>query len=179
MQHKYQSCSYKIKVFLSSAMNGDVHLYQRMAIKSFFERMPFFELFAIEDSASTADIETRYLSMVSRADIVLLILQDEFRDAVFQEYTAAQNSNKRIFAYIKDIDSDPRLKSFVNDDVRKKVVTKDFYSITDLIDSIEKDLIEDLLGKYVQLYEDNRLLKEQLSLKKHTVPAGFDPSTVR
>jgi len=179
MQHKYNASSYKIKVFLSSAMFNDQHLYQRMAIRSFFERMPFFELFAIEESASPADIEARYLSMVSRVDIVLLILQEEFREAVFKEYTAAQNSHKRIFAYINDIDRDSQLKSFVNDEVRQHCTTKQFFTVVDLIDSIEKDLIEDLLGKYIQLYEENRYLNDQLSLKKGSASASFDPSSVR
>lgn len=176
MQHKYNASSYKIKVFLSSAMFNDQHIYQRMAIRSFFERMPFFELFAIEESASPADIETRYLSMVLRSDIVLIILQDEFRNAVFQEYNAALNSCKRIFAYTKDIDRDQRLKDFVINEVRQHCTTKQFFTVVDLVDSIEKDLIEDLLGKYVTLYDDNRRLKEKLS---QTVPYGFDPSSVR
>jgi len=59
--------SNRIKVYISSSMKKEYNLEQRRAIKSFFDRMPIFDCFEIEDSASPESLNTKLINKVKNS----------------------------------------------------------------------------------------------------------------
>lgn len=161
MQYKHIIRGNRIKVFLSSSMEDNKFIEQRNMIISFIERMPLFELFAVENYSSDQPIQNRYVDAVKRTDIVLLILQTKLREGVENEYQAAIRNEKRIFAFIHNGKKNSELKKFV-EEVNNKVTSTKFNDNKELIDKIESTLLEDLVEKYVKLHEDNASLKKRL-----------------
>ena len=165
----------RVKVFISSSMAAQSFLEQRSALISFFERIPLFSHFAIESSASPDNVVDRYLEKVKWADIVIVILQQDLRPGVVKEFYKAVENQKRVFAYVSSQSKSPDLETFIRDEVRSKVTTTDFSDTVQLIDKIEKDLLDDLLTKYVNLYEENISLKREIDLlsKPHGLSSLF------
>lgn len=164
LENKHKVEANLIRVFLSSSMKNERFKDQRRAIKSFFERMPLYELFIIEDSANPEEVQNRYTRKAKNwTDLVILVLQKDLRDGVVKEYGAAKRGNKRIFSYIHTGKKEDELEEFI---VRVKeeaeATVTEFSDLGDLIDKIEKDLLEDLVEKYKSLYQQNLKLKRQL-----------------
>lgn len=162
MQYKYIVKSNCIKVFLSSSMKNKTYLEQRSAIISFFDRMSLYELFAIESSASPDNVVDRYISEIKRSDIVILVLQEDLREGVVREVHSAIRTSKRIFAYIDSGEKTNELQEFIQNEVQSYATTVNFADTVNLIDKIERDLLEDLVSKYVELHKENLYLKKQL-----------------
>lgn len=162
MQYKHIVKSSCIKAFLSSSMKNQIYIEQRSAIITFFDRMPLYELFAIESSASPDNIMDRYISEIKKSDIVILILQEDLREGVVKEVHTAMRTNKRIFAYIHSGEKTKELEEFIRDEIQDYATTVSFENTVTLIDKIEKDLLEDLVSKYVDLYKENLYLKRKL-----------------
>jgi hypothetical protein len=156
-------------VFLSSSMKDDKFREQRNSIIAFLERMPLYSLFAIENLSSDQQIQKRYVAEVKNTDIVLLILQNDLREGVANEFYAAKRNNKRIFAFTHSGRKSNELKSFIRDEVNSYITSTQFKDNRDLIDKIEATLLEDLVEKYVRVYEQNISLQSELERisKKH------------
>ncbi len=148
MRNKYEWKSSSIKVFISSSMKNDLHMERRAAVHAFFERMPMYECFVIEETASPDDVETRYTDKVLWADIIILILSDTLSKAVCQEYQTALTQKKRIFTFINNGITDPELNKFIKSEIEKTVTYTTFNNLRDLIDKIEKSLLDDLALSY-------------------------------
>ncbi|MED2489852.1 DUF4062 domain-containing protein [Bacillus cereus] len=171
MQYKYSITSNKIKVFLSSSMKDERFRDQRNGIISFLERMPLYDLFAIENLSSNQSIRARYIEEVKNADIIILILQSDLREGVIHEFYAATRSKRRIFAFIHTGRKTKELREFIDREVNTYVTSTQFKDNRDLIDKIEATLLEDLVVKYVRLYEENINLYNQLD--RLSKPKGY------
>jgi len=143
-------------------MKNEKFLEQRNAIISFLERMPLYDLFALENISSDQHIQQHYVSEVANADIILLILQSDLREGVINEFYAAKRNNKRIFTFVHTGRKKVELKNFIEREVNTYVTSTLFKDNRDLIDKIERTLLEDLVVKYVRLYEENLELYNQL-----------------
>lgn len=148
-------------------MEDSRFMEQRNTIISFLERMPLFELFAIENYSSDQPIQNRYISAVKQTDIVLLILQSKLREGVLNEYQAALRNEKRIFAFIHKGRKTPPLNEFIVE-VNNKVTSTQFSDNKELIDKIESTLLEDLVEKYVLLHEENAALRKTMRKLGHS-----------
>jgi hypothetical protein len=137
-------------------------LDQRNTIISFLERMPLYELFAIENTSSDQQIQTHYVTEVINADIILLILQTELREGVANEFYAAKRNKKRVFAFVHKGRKNQELKDFISNEVNTYITSTEFSDNRDLIDKIERTILEDLVIKYVRLYQENIELYRQL-----------------
>lgn len=135
---------------------------ERGVIKTFLERMPLYEPFLIESGASPDNVIEKYIEEVKRSDIIILVLKKELREGVRKEFVAAKDYKKRIFAYLHSQNANKELKDFFRNEVQKIGTTAFFNKTAELIDQIEKDLLDDLVSKYVQFYEENIILREKI-----------------
>ena len=142
-------------------MASKAFLERRSAIISFFDRMPLYDYFAIEISASPDQVVDHYVKNVKWADLIILVLQSKLRPGVAKEFDTAKRNRKRIFAYIQIGKKSPDLKAFIKE-VQEIATTTEFSDTVNLIDKIEKDLLEDLVTKYVELYQENLSLRDEL-----------------
>ena len=140
----------KIKLFISSSMNTDEHLLYRAALKCFFDRIPIYSCFIIEQGASPDDIEDRYLKQLKKSDVVILILDSEIREGVKKEFDTAIRNKKRIFGYIKNCTHTTELNNFIENELKKNATTMNFNKINDLVEI------------YSDLYHENINLKDEI-----------------
>lgn len=138
----------KIKVFLSSSMQNEKYKEQRDIIDNYFSRMPLFDCFLIENNASPQDVKTNYRNEVKESDIIILILQNDLRQGVYDEYQTAIANKKRILAYIHSGQKKQKLKNFIKSDLQENVTTYTFSEISELIDKIEEGLFKDIIRIY-------------------------------
>jgi hypothetical protein len=143
-------------------MKDKKFLEQRNTIVSFLERMPLYEIFAIENASSDQQIQSHYINEVKQSDIILLILQGDLREGVANEFYAARRNKRRVFAFVHSGRKNKALKDFIRDEVNTYVTSTEFVDNRDLIDKIETTLLEDLVKKYVMLHEENIELHKQL-----------------
>ncbi|WP_142283134.1 hypothetical protein [Gottfriedia solisilvae] len=143
-------------------MKDDKFREQRNSIIAFLERMPLYSLFAIENLSSDVHIQQRYVTEVKNTDLVLLILQTDLREGVANEFYAAKRNQKRIFTFIHEGKKSKQLKEFIDQEVNNYLTSTQFKDNRDLIDKIEATLLEDLVEKYVRLYEENLMLHGEL-----------------
>lgn len=142
----------KLKVFLSSAMTGELK-EERAAIKVLFNASEklntFFELYAIDDHSSPIDIHSSYKKEVQDSKIIICIFGEELRDAVIDEFITAQNNNLNIFCYIKErVSKSTALIKFI-DEHAHDVHCGYFYETSDLTIKIQNDLWADIFHSYI------------------------------
>ncbi len=163
MQHKCDLGADRIKVFFSSSMANERYMEQRLAVRSFFERMePLYHWYFIEDHASPNPVEREYTEEVVNSDLVIVVLQSNLRTGIKKEYEAAQRAGKRIFCFEHSGRKTQALKDFIGS-VRLSLGTTKFRDTRDLIDKIEHNLLSDMVKDYVRLYEENKKLREALA----------------
>ncbi|XHC26765.1 MAG: tetratricopeptide repeat protein [Phycisphaerales bacterium] len=109
----------KLQVFLSSAMTGELSA-ERIALRTLFAHANYLselvDLFAIEDHASSREIEAAYLEEVAAADLVVVLLGTELRDAVVKEFDHAEKCGKRMLCYIAgNQQPTSELKAFISE----------------------------------------------------------------
>lgn len=140
-----------ISVFLSSAMTGELGI-ERNSVRTLFREnstiKSFYDLFAIEEHASPDAIERAFTKEVQNSNIVIILLGDEYRDAVIKEYQTARLSDKLIFIYIKHPKQrSTKLSEFISSEVYK-YNPGTFHDTIDLCDKIKQDLRSDLFNAY-------------------------------
>lgn len=154
----------KLKVFLSSAMTGELK-EERTAIKVLFnanEKLAtFFELYSIDDHASPNSIQKAYTNEVQGSKILICVLGETLRDAVVDEFITAQTKDLNIFCYIKE--SVPRsmeLNKFI-DKHAHQVHCGHFYDTSNLTNKIQNDLWEDIFDTYIRSMKSDEEFKQQ------------------
>lgn len=141
----------RLCVFLSSAMTGELDS-ERSGIRILFETDPvlkeFFELYAIEEHASPRPIERAFITEVRQSDLLILLLDQQLRDAVEKEFLEACNSNTRIFVYIRNTGKrDDRLATFIGQQAYR-FHCGSFNNSVDLCFKIRNDILSDLMSQY-------------------------------
>jgi tetratricopeptide (TPR) repeat protein len=140
-----------IPVFLSSAMNGELDI-ERNSIRTLFREnalaKDFYSLFAIEEHASPEMIQKAFTYEVLSSTILILILGDNFREAVIEEYQTARKSGKRVFVYIKSSKNrSDALSEFISSEIYKYNPGA-FHDAVDLCERIKRDLKADMIKAY-------------------------------
>lgn len=143
----------RLSVFLSSAMTGELDS-ERDGVRILFGTDPvlkeFFELFAIEEHSSPQTIEKAFVEEVRQSDLLILLLDQQLRDAVEQEFLEARGSNTRIFVYIRNTGKrDERLAEFIGQQAYR-FHCGSFYNPMDLCSKIRNDILSDLSRKYFE-----------------------------
>lgn len=143
----------RLSVFLSSAMTGELDS-ERDGVRILFVTHPvlkeFFELFAIEEHASPQPIEKAFVEEVRQSDLLILLLDQQLRDAVEQEFLEARSSNTRIFVYIRNTGKrDERLAEFIGQQAYR-FHCGSFNDPMDLCSKIRNDILSDLTRKYFE-----------------------------
>lgn len=143
----------KIKVFLSSAMTGELYA-EREAVRTLFDFNEFFiqmfDLRIIENNASPDNIKEAYEHLVNKSDIFILLLNEELRKAVFNEYNIATRNQLNVFCYIKENQKrTEELEQFIQDFPYNKHTCKRFYCPQDLVKFIKEDISGDIIKKYL------------------------------
>jgi tetratricopeptide (TPR) repeat protein len=140
-------------VFLSSAMTGELDS-ERDGIRILFGTDPvlkeFFELYAIEEHASPQSIEKAFVEEVRQSDLLILLLDQQLRDAVEKEFLEACSSNTRIFVYIRNTNKrDERLAAFIGQQAYR-FHCGSFNDSIDLCSKIRNDILSDLTRQYFE-----------------------------
>lgn len=140
----------KLNVFLSSAMTGELD-EERAVLKSVFPKSKlnnFYKLYSIDEHASAKSIQQTYVEEVRESEILILILDKEIREAVYEEFNTAEKSSSKIFCYIKNTEGRTQdLEEFISEKAYK-YHCGNFYSSQDLSGKVENDLIDDLIKTY-------------------------------
>jgi hypothetical protein len=143
-------------------MANALFMVQRAAVVTLIERMEMFEIFAIEDHSSPLSISEYYVKEVQESDVVIMILQGELREGVAKEFMAAKRNGIRIFAYIHSGPKTKELEDFIADELHGIVTTGYFTFTNELVDRIEKDLLEDIAKTYKSSRKTEANLRNQL-----------------
>ena len=143
----------RLSVFLSSTMTGELDS-ERDGVRILFRTdqvlKEFFELYAIEEHASPQPIEKAFVEEVRQSDLLILLLDQQLRDAVEQEFLEADNSNTRIFVYIRNTGKrDERLAQFIGQQAYR-FHCGTFHDPMDLCLKIRNDIISDLTRQYFE-----------------------------
>lgn len=141
----------RLSVFLSSAMTGELDS-ERGGVRILFGTDPvlkeFFELYAIEEHASPQPIEKAFVEEVRQSDLLILLLDQQLRDAVEQEFLEAGNSNSRILVYIRKTGKrDERLAQFIGQQAYR-FHCGTFHDPMDLCVKVRNDILSDLTRQY-------------------------------
>ncbi len=141
----------KFNVFLSSAMNGELD-QERIVLRFGFDEdqilSEFYELYAIEDHASSRTIQKAYNEEVINSDLVIFLFCKELRDAVYEEYQTALTHNKKFIIYVKNVENaDKRLTDFITKEIYK-YNPGSFYEPRNLFSKIKEDLKDDIARSY-------------------------------
>jgi tetratricopeptide (TPR) repeat protein len=155
---------HKLKVFLSSAMTGELK-EERVAIKVLFnsnEKLnSFFELYAIDDHASPNSIQIAYTNEVQESKILICVLGEELRDAVVDEFITAKAKDLNIFCYIKErVPRSIELNEFI-DKHAHQVPCGHFYETSELTNKIQNDLWKDIFNTYIRRMKSDEDFKQQ------------------
>jgi tetratricopeptide (TPR) repeat protein len=141
----------RLIVFLSSAMTGELD-GERNGVRILFGSDPvlkeFFELYAIEEHASPQTIEKAFVDEVRQSDLLVLLLDQQLRDAVEKEFLEACSSNTRILVYIRNSGKrDGRLATFIGQQAYR-FHCGSFNDPVDLCSKIRNDILSDLTRQY-------------------------------
>ncbi|MGD8306000.1 MAG: tetratricopeptide repeat protein [Ignavibacteria bacterium] len=141
----------KFNVFLSSAMNGELD-QERILLRFGFQEdlilSEFYDLFAIEDHASSRTIQKAYVEEVINSDLIIFLFCKELRDAVLEEYNTALANDKKFIIYLKNVDDvDSNLSDFIKKEIYK-YNPGSFFDPTNLFSKIKEDLKDDIARSY-------------------------------
>lgn len=110
----------------------------------------FFELYAIEEHASPQPIEKAFIEEVRQSDLLILLLDEQLRDAVEKEFFEANSSNTRIFVYIRYTGKrDEKLAEFIGQQAYR-FHCGSFNDPMDLCCKIRNDILSDLTRQYFE-----------------------------
>jgi len=141
----------KIKFFLSSPMNNPHMVDVRKAIKSYFDRSELYQLVCIDDTAGAVSPRGKYSSEIASSDAFIMILNEDYREAVQDEFEIAQNYGKPVFVFIKHGQLDDKQQEFKSNVIKNPVTYMNYLNVEDLINGIERTLCKDMLQHYKQL----------------------------
>jgi tetratricopeptide (TPR) repeat protein len=149
----------KISVFLSSSMTGELNA-ERESLKTLFSSDPilkeFYDFYSIDEHASPREIQEAYIDEVKEKDIFLLLLNEDLRPAVYEEYNTALKKKKTFFCYIKanSPNRNPELVKFIDCEIYKHHPAH--YSDTqDLWKRVNNDFKSDLTRSYFNKLDDS------------------------
>jgi tetratricopeptide (TPR) repeat protein len=124
----------------------------------------FFELYAIEEHASPQPIEKAYIDEVRHSDLLVLLLDEQLRDAVEKEFLEASESNLRIFVYIRNTGKrDERLAEFIGQQAYR-FHCGSFNDPMDLCSKIRNDILSDLTRKYSEAIRVEKLDQDYVAV---------------
>jgi hypothetical protein len=136
--------STKLRVFLSSSQ-GPEFKTEREALPLVFDKHPlniFFKLWRVEDYASPRRIDEHCKENVEHADVLLLLLGEELRPAVVNEYNDATRTKKDVFVFVKTAENPtPAVMRFVKKVLYDNHAVVEFSNLKDLVDKIEKSFL--------------------------------------
>lgn len=148
-------------------MTGELNS-ERDGIRILFGTDPvlkeFFEIYAIEEHASPQPIQKAYTEEVRHSDLLILLLDEQLRDAVEKEFLEARNSNLRIFVYIRSTGKrDERLAGFIGQQAYR-FHCGSFNDPIDLCSKIRNDVLSDLTRKYSQTIRVEKLDQDYVAV---------------
>jgi Flp pilus assembly protein TadD, contains TPR repeats len=157
----------RLSIFLSAAMTGELGS-ERDGVRILFGTdavlKEFFELYAIEEHASPQPIEKAYIDEVRHADLLILLLDEQLRDAVEKEFLEACNLNLRIFVYIRNTGKrDERLVEFIGQQAYR-FHCGSFNDTMDLCSKIRNDILSDLTRKYSETINVEKLEQDYVAV---------------
>lgn len=124
----------------------------------------FFELYAIEEHASPQPIEKAYIEEVRHSDLLILLLDEQLRDAVEKEFLEASSSSLRIFVYIRSTGKrDERLAEFIGQQAYR-FHCGSFNDPIDLCSKIRNDILSDLTRKYSETIRVEKLPQDYVTV---------------
>ena len=124
----------------------------------------FFELYAIEEHASPQTIEKAFVEEVRQSDLLILLLDQQLRDAVEKEFFEASSSNTRIFVYIRNTGKrDEKLAEFIGQQAYR-FHCGSFYDPIDLCSKIRNDILSDLTRKYSEATNVEKLGQDYVAV---------------
>lgn len=141
-------------------MADEQSLEQRKAVKAIIDRIPLYCCFIIESRANPEKIIPYCLRQIDNSDLVLLVLQKELRSGVVKEFQHSVKHHKRIFTFVHARDKSDDLIGFIENDVCPICTVGGFTDIANLIDQIERCLLDDLIERYRSMYAENGRLKK-------------------
>ncbi|CAM4204588.1 DUF4062 domain-containing protein [Lacicoccus alkaliphilus] len=174
----------KIKVFLSSRMDGDfVHI--RTAIWDCLEKTNYFDVYAFEKAgASSTNTKNAYLREIQDSDVVLILIDNRsgINQGVAEEIKRAKLLKKKmIYIFSKDQCSEPTYlqKELINmgPDVSQKFIEVD--KNEDIIEVTIESLVSDVINEYI--YTDSLLsgYTEENSIDKEYPDYKISRSTIK
>lgn len=154
-------------------MSEEKFLIQRSAITAFMERMEMFDIFSLEETSSPTGIGEYYISEVQNSDLIILVLQEDLREGVVKEFQSAKRNKVRTFAYIHTGNKTEELGEFIRDEIQNLVTNGNFTTTKELIDKIERDLMEDVARTYKYSHKQIATLSQQFAkYADHSVSRG-------
>lgn len=143
-------------------MADEQSLEQRKAVKAVIDRIPLYCCFIVESRANPEKVMPYCLSKIDDSDLVLLVLQKELRTGVVNEFRYSVRHCKPMFAFAHASDKSDALMSFIRSVVYPTCTVGEFTDIANLIDQIERCLLDDLIERYRSMYTESMLLKRQI-----------------
>jgi len=138
----------KIKFFLSSPMNSPHMMDVRKAIKSYFDRSEFYQLVCIDNTAGVVSPRGKYSSEIANSDAIIMILNEDYREAVRDEFELSQAYEKPLYVFIKDGQLDEKQQDFKCIISKNPITYMNYHNVDDLINCIESTLCTDMLLNY-------------------------------
>lgn len=144
----------KIKVFVSSAMNAELGgaldwPFIRSCIARSIRAIGLFDVFVIEEHASSDPSNQYMLSQVSDCNVYLLILGYELRYGTKQECQKALELHKDMLVYVFDIEHDNACRALISEIERNDYCCYQKVRVTDDIgDIVANGLMEHLVSRY-------------------------------
>lgn len=168
---KYKRDPGRIKIYLASRMDNPFFRERRLAIISYFERSEFFSIINFERGAGEDRIDKEMEDDMRDSHMAIILLEGDLRTAVEKEYNFAMKHGKPMLIYIDGSRrKKPKLKDFIKAiDIEKKF--KPFNDIGTLVDTIENDLSERLVKRfvdYIKLEKENEYLTKKPERLKGT-----------
>ncbi len=129
----------RVKIFISSRQGG-LFRYIREEVCRILEDMGYEVTMFERFPAQTVGPKEAYKSKVEEADAVIVILGNEYSEAVEEEFSVALKKGKPVFVFIdENAEVDDKQKGFI-EKVKKKVVCNYFKSLNELKKSIKNAL---------------------------------------
>ena len=127
---------------------------------------------AIEEHASPQSIERAFIKEVRQSDLLILLLDQQLRDAVEKEFLEACSSNTRIFVYIRNTDKrDDRLAAFIGQQAYR-FHCGSFNSPVDLCPKIRNDILSDLTHQYFEAAKIEKPDQDYVVVSKKGLGSG-------
>lgn len=160
----------QIRVFVSSAMSkesiketGDDFKWLdfRKSVKKELKKCKYINAFTIEDHASEMKSNDFMIYNVNKADIVVLLVRNEFRKGTSVEYTHCRKTNKPLLVYFF---GNEKAGEEVKD-LRDQLINDDYCTFREMNDfkNAEKKISNDVIQNVIIYYQQKHYSSQSLN----------------